>query len=337
MARSTCRCFEQRSSLLCRSVLSRPTSLHVPKSTIFIHPNACSVTLPTIYPSAVLEFSLCTKCLRPTSYALRHHEYLPRNIRAIATDCPWTLYVSPLNPFRETRCVITDSLRGLADEVVTILVGPEETPFRIHKGLLCSKSEYFRAAFEGSFRESTDKRIHLRDDDSKIFQFYAALIYIENAIFSWSEDFDLDVCCHLYVLADRLGSEGIQNIVIDIIHTHPDPEYSVDLNAEIINYVYENTMPGSFLRDILVDFAAYEIVPEEHPDLGNAIPEFLFAALSVCSKRLPRRLKDEKGRLDMDWCKAYHLHRDGSSCSPMLPESVSSLEIENRKFRRRWA
>ncbi|KAI4268111.1 MAG: hypothetical protein LQ337_008031 [Flavoplaca oasis] len=181
------------------------------------------------------------------------------------------------NPFRQARSVIADFLRGLADVVVTVLVGPEETAFRIHKGLLCSKSEYFRAAFEGSFRESTEKKIQLRDEDSKIFQFYAALIYTDKAALSWNEEeFDVDVCCRLYVLADRLGSENIQNIVMDVIHGRCSRLDLPIFGLGTINHVFNNTLPGSRLRAILIDVASYDMDLDNQPELVNADPEFLF-------------------------------------------------------------
>ncbi|KAL9024693.1 MAG: hypothetical protein Q9180_007835 [Flavoplaca navasiana] len=183
---------------------------------------------------------------------------------------------------------------GLVDEVVTILVGPEETPFRIHKGLLCSKSEYFRAAFEGSFKETTEKSVHLRDDDPAVFQFYASLIYTQQPIVGWVHgQHDVDVYCRLYVLADKLGSEAIQNVAMDLVHKRCADDYLDLTEADTINYVFNNTLPGSRLRAILTD-ATFEFDIEKCPELVNTVPEFLFEVLKIYSNFSKRKLTDEE-------------------------------------------
>ncbi|KAL8881014.1 MAG: hypothetical protein Q9198_001696 [Flavoplaca austrocitrina] len=224
-----------------------------------------------------------------------------------------------------SRPTVPGPYMGLADEVVTILVGPEETPFRIHKGLLCCKSEYFRAAFEGSFKESTEKSVHLRDDDPKVFQFYATWIYTQKSVIdSTHGQRRMDICCRLYVLADKLGSEDVQNKAIDLIHKSCTAYPSPGIGIETINYVFDHSLPNSLLRAILVDIAAYELNIEKCPELCGAVPEFLFAVLRKTSARLPYRLNDEEVPLDEDKCLAYHVHINGRSCPPTPSESTAS-------------
>ncbi|KAL8669249.1 MAG: hypothetical protein Q9168_006149 [Polycauliona sp. 1 TL-2023] len=220
----------------------------------------------------------------------------------------------------------------LRDEVVAIHVGYDDRPFHIHKKLLCSKSTYFNAAFEGSFKEASEKKLHLLDEDSNIFQFYARWIYNQDLELGGKEHemFDVDACCHVYILADKLGSESLQNLVMDVIHhnaityrrsspDHLTTNRFINLCSETINYVYDNTPPSSHLRDILVHTLAWEIQVKKLPDLCNAPSEFLFAALEICSYRLPYRLKGEKGPLDKDLCATYHFHSDGHSCAAPPP------------------
>ncbi|KAL9023648.1 MAG: hypothetical protein Q9180_008157 [Flavoplaca navasiana] len=219
---------------------------------------------------------------------------------------------------------------GLADEVVTILVGLEETPFRIHEGLLCSKSEYFRAAFEGSFKESTEKSVHLRDDDPKVFQFYATWIYTQKLVInSTNGQLKVDICCRLYVLADKLGSEDVQNKAINLIHKSCTAYPSQGIGIDTINYVFDHSLPKSLLWAILVDIAAYELNIELCPELCGAVPEFLFAVLRKTSARLPRRLNDEEAPLDKNRCKTYHVHTNGRSCTSTTPSESTASEHES--------
>lgn len=87
------RYFEQCSSLPLplRHFVISPSSLFVPKSTRFIH-------VEWLWHKRH-HSAHCTNCLRTTSYALRNHEYLPTNIRAITTDGPSTLHVESTQPF----------------------------------------------------------------------------------------------------------------------------------------------------------------------------------------------------------------------------------------------
>lgn len=57
--------------------------------------------------------------------------------------------------------------------LVEITIGDES--FMLHKGLLCSHSKYFKAAFEGDFRDVEDKAVQLpgvTDSTLKLFQFW---------------------------------------------------------------------------------------------------------------------------------------------------------------------
>lgn len=213
---------------------------------------------------------------------------------------------------------------------MAVYVGDDERPFHIHKKLLCSKSTYFKAAFEGSFKEASEKKLHLLDEDPKIFRFYAIWIYNQDLQIRGKNDEDLNVCCRLYILADKLGSAGLQNIVMDVIHKIIKRRRYINLESENVNFVYNNTLPGSHLRDILVDALAWQMDADSHPDLINAVPEFLYAALKICTGRLPLRLGDEKGPLDMNRCRIYHVHSDGHICSVTPPASNSESESDSK-------
>ncbi|KAH6682678.1 hypothetical protein B0J14DRAFT_646909 [Halenospora varia] len=45
----------------------------------------------------------------------------------------------------------------LGVDMVDILVGPTEQPFRVHKKLICSKVPYFDKMFNNGFVETTNK------------------------------------------------------------------------------------------------------------------------------------------------------------------------------------
>jgi hypothetical protein len=77
------------------------------------------------------------------------------------------------------------------------VVSQSKQDFTIHKDLLVFYSDYFRAAFNGSFVEATDKKIDLFDVDQKVFEHFHAWIYTRklasdnDELLSWRDLFDL--------------------------------------------------------------------------------------------------------------------------------------------------
>jgi hypothetical protein len=62
---------------------------------------------------------------------------------------------------------------------VEIIVGEEEKAFMVYKELVCFHSEYFRGAFEGSFRESEEKSIVLADVTESTFRLFQVWLYAQ--------------------------------------------------------------------------------------------------------------------------------------------------------------
>ncbi|KAL8852197.1 MAG: hypothetical protein Q9221_002907 [Calogaya cf. arnoldii] len=221
---------------------------------------------------------------------------------------------------------------GFINEVVTVLVGPDETPFHIHKGLLCSKSEYFRAAFEGSFKEAKEGKIHLKDEEPESFQYYAMWIYnskLDLLAAANTTRLDVNDYCRLYMLAEKFGSHTLQNLAIDRIHEHERPSF--DLDVPTVTQVYKHTLPGSRLRKTLVELQAYDYDlgsgDEDENPFAGAPSEFLFEVAMLCIRRLPYRLPNEVAPFEQDYCKGYHTHKGGEVC-PSRPASGAESDAE---------
>jgi hypothetical protein len=65
----------------------------------------------------------------------------------------------------------------ISNVIVTVEIGSEKTPFTVHKDLLTACSPYFKAAFEGPFREARDKSIPISDVEPKTFQLFLDWLY----------------------------------------------------------------------------------------------------------------------------------------------------------------
>ena len=56
-------------------------------------------------------------------------------------------------------------------------MGPDETRFDLHRGVLCASSDFFKAVITSSFREREQNEIKLPEQDVKIFKFFVHWLY----------------------------------------------------------------------------------------------------------------------------------------------------------------
>jgi hypothetical protein len=70
--------------------------------------------------------------------------------------------------------------RDLGDEFVTVVVGTSDKckSFALHKTLVCKRSEFFRACLKGDWKESYERKVHLRREDPDTFVFYIQSLYV---------------------------------------------------------------------------------------------------------------------------------------------------------------
>ena len=74
---------------------------------------------------------------------------------------------------------MTNLLRFSGVETVTLTVGAEAKPFKIHKSLLCNASSFFTTAFKSKFKESSELEMSLPDDEEEIFVMFTQWLYAE--------------------------------------------------------------------------------------------------------------------------------------------------------------
>ncbi|KAF6241679.1 hypothetical protein HO173_000390 [Letharia columbiana] len=65
----------------------------------------------------------------------------------------------------------------LYDTMVVVLVGPVKQRFEIHKRLICSRSDFFKAAFTGNFKEADDGTLTLPEEDPATFKYFVYWLY----------------------------------------------------------------------------------------------------------------------------------------------------------------
>ncbi|THY33022.1 hypothetical protein D6D01_02392 [Aureobasidium pullulans] len=82
-----------------------------------------------------------------------------------------------MSPSSSPKSKSLSSTKFLYSPMITVRVGPKRQKFCIHKGVLCSNSEYFTKALSGQFKEAKTNIIELDDINVMLFKILVAWLY----------------------------------------------------------------------------------------------------------------------------------------------------------------
>ncbi|KAI9676800.1 MAG: hypothetical protein M1829_002895 [Trizodia sp. TS-e1964] len=183
-------------------------------------------------------------------------------------------------------------------DAITVLVGPTEDSFAVHKAPVCEVSPFFRAALDGNFRESKEGIIKLPDEDPKIFGCFLHWLY-NKRLRTPTDGIDvLDktnkkvipwmVLIQLYLLGERLQVAGFKNAAVDALALKSAKGQEALPAAHAIHHAYENTHDSSPLRRLLVDLFIWRSTAAtlEHDETRDALPRDFFVDLATSAMRL---------------------------------------------------
>lgn len=150
--------------------------------------------------------------------------------------------------YANSICII----RTLSGGIASLNVGTPGTPFDVHLELLCDSSPHFNSLFNDRFATVPPATVRLPDDDPDTFTEFLNWVYygtiFQNQLHPpWIELF------RLWVLADKFEVPELQNLVVTRCKKKLDYQKNGVLATNTINYVYNNTVPGSPLRQMTVD------------------------------------------------------------------------------------
>lgn len=153
--------------------------------------------------------------------------------------------------------------RFLTEHMIDVYVGAEQKKFHLHRDLLCDRSEYFKACFDGNFKEAQQKELYLPEDDIESFDLFVRWLY-GAPLKKISSDDDLLVYLALIVLANKLCLEYLQNEAMDhILRFHRKIPGSV--RYDCLHYIYQNTSSHDHIRSYSVSLAAWTTVSKQPP------------------------------------------------------------------------
>ncbi|KAI9737423.1 MAG: hypothetical protein M1834_009577 [Cirrosporium novae-zelandiae] len=219
------------------------------------------------------------------------------------------------------------------DQVVTIIVGPESLGtdrqrYVLHKKVLCSKSDFFRAAFRGPSKEATENKMTLPEESPKAFRMFVSWLYTNSVPVSWfssesaSADHiksatksDVETVLELYLMGQKWLIPTLQDKAIDILIGKFSIRPLLFLDADIIIMVYSSTMEKSKIRNFLVQLFVY-LADDSGNDLTSLLSihnDFTMSVATVLYQATRNKLRFET-HPSQDLRCHYHAHDEDFDC-----------------------
>ncbi|MCJ1469512.1 hypothetical protein MMC07_008145 [Pseudocyphellaria aurata] len=211
----------------------------------------------------------------------------------------------------------------LYDSIIYAKVGPDNTSFGIHRGLLCHHSSYFDRALNGNFREAVEGEVVLADEDPSLFArfnewLYTGVFLLNNEI---GQDIPFEILVDLYVFAEKRGVIRLQNAVIDCMIK----KRSIPTD---IRYAWNNTPDSSPLHKLLVDLFVRRVKFAETMDdakkrkrLDCVLDKDILIAYVMAFHRMKADGSILKGYSFWESRCLYHVHNDRiPPCEPDLAD-----------------
>ncbi|KAL9121217.1 MAG: hypothetical protein Q9187_002226 [Circinaria calcarea] len=148
------------------------------------------------------------------------------------------------------------------DNIVIVLIGREKVKFELHKGLLMYYSEYFRGAFNGSFKEAEENTVHLPEEKVEVFKLVNSWLYTRHLADTLEKETSLafGLLLGVFLFGERRIVRLLQNDTIDIIIRKCTENNKI--SPFIVKAAYENTPTSSPIRKLLVHIAVHRSNPD---------------------------------------------------------------------------
>ena len=200
-------------------------------------------------------------------------------------------------------------------------MGAKAVDFAIHKGLLSQQSAYFKALFEGNFKEAELGIATLDDEDPAVFGRFHVWLYTGELLDNDETigDVDYETLVDLFIFAEKRLAARFQNACIDAIISKSYVDQRIPHPTAVVGNVWASTSRLSPLRAFLVDIYArrgnMSAVLADDEDVEGYSKSFLASVIKAyyCMKR------DQSTYRWYDfWMQrcTYHTHSVGEFCVP---------------------
>ncbi|KAF2163134.1 hypothetical protein M409DRAFT_26579 [Zasmidium cellare ATCC 36951] len=145
------------------------------------------------------------------------------------------------------------------NKTITVLVGPEEDKFIVHKSTACDNSPFFKAACSQHWVEGQDKVVRLPDTTAKLFETFLHWAYTKDLKMEGVDDsttadqprtYDLG---SVWGLANYLQTPALRNKVIDRLLQKFDAMPHTAVPRSALNHIWDLSPPDATIRRLLID------------------------------------------------------------------------------------
>jgi hypothetical protein len=209
--------------------------------------------------------------------------------------------------------------RFLAGETATIYVGPDRQEFKVSKDLLCYVSPFFKAAFEGEFKEGKEQTMELLEDDVEAFSHVVSYMY--RSTFGCLEDIDkhpagcyrcsakVSTSIYLLELSERLQIAGMKSAAIAdlvwVLHHNDTPDPTV----EDVELAFNMLPADSKGIETLVEYVADHFLRADSKNEKQLVKTWKYEPLMTTVEGFDVLLLFAVKKLAVERLGLKHLHR----------------------------
>jgi hypothetical protein len=210
-------------------------------------------------------------------------------------------------------------------------VGSEEAKYVLHKNFVCSKSDFFRAAMEGEWKESKEKVVRLPNVQPATFTIYIGWIYagildlqsepeppqrssaskvpnpeVANATF--------DTLVDAYALGEMVQDAGFRNGLVNELIKAVEG-FSVIPSATTVSGMWIKVSEGSKLARLMVDYwCSCNYSKKPYRDSRAGLPSGFMAEMAAVSVEEIDTGRAKRRPINRPKC-FYHDHKtDADKC-----------------------
>ena len=165
--------------------------------------------------------------------------------------------------------------------MVTLFVGASQKPFYVHVDLLCNASSFFKAAFAGDFKESSDKTMQLPEDDEDLFSLFIDWLYHQryemlpesdddedsgddnDDIDDWEDESNrFHQVFQLFVLAEKYDVPDLKRLLTRTLFAEVQTCRNMPSCASI-SWLYGHTTQSAGIHRLVADWHAWHMEPRD--------------------------------------------------------------------------
>jgi hypothetical protein len=205
----------------------------------------------------------------------------------------------PVDRGKQQNWRVTSNIQDF-NNIITVLVGPDEHPFQIHQDAICDKSKFFKAACSKRWVEGQEKLVRLPEAHVDVFQAYSNWIYSGTIdAIGLTQEGEVkgkrskrSMFFSLYKLGDMLDDIQLRRAAtcgfFKFLATGgmlPDPNG--------IAVIWSSTPPGSLFRKLVVDLVVGRIDRDNFVENMPRFPLEFIQEVTAAALRKTRLLKFE--------------------------------------------